>query len=86
MTASTSGIGDAHHGWMGEVLVGPDGIRVRQVELIGWPLTFARMAGQDDARPGESRLLVTRRGEFVAMCRDVGELADYVELAELRPA
>lgn len=64
--------------------VGPDGIAVRQVELTGWPLVYARMFG-DDA-PGESRLLITRRGAFVALVRDAEELAQYVELAELRPA
>ncbi|MBO3751513.1 hypothetical protein J5X84_36035 [Streptosporangiaceae bacterium NEAU-GS5] len=71
---------------MGEVLVGPAGIRVRQVELVGWPLIFARMAGDRDAVPGESRLLVTRHGYFVAFARDAAELAEHVDLAELRPA
>lgn len=71
-------------GSMGEVLVGPGGLRVRQVELVGPMLVLARMAGDADARPGESRLLVTRRGEFAAMVCDAAELAEHVDLAELR--
>jgi hypothetical protein len=63
--------------------IGPDGIAVRQVELVGWVLICARMFG-DDA-PGESRLLVTRGGAFVAMVRDAAELAEHVDLAALRP-
>jgi hypothetical protein len=67
-----------------DVLIGPDGIRVRQVELRSWALVYARMFGDDS--PGVSRLLITRRGVFVAMVRDAEGLAEHVDLADLRPA
>jgi hypothetical protein len=64
-------------------LVGPDGLRVEPIRLGEADLAYAR-ARHPDARADEAFFLVTRRGRLVAYCRDIEEVGELVDLAELR--
>ncbi len=65
-----------------ETLIGPDGLRVRVVELSGvWRLVA--LAG-GIREPEGSAFIAPRAGAFVAACRTVEELSAVVDLAELR--
>ncbi|MCP9947252.1 hypothetical protein [Actinomadura madurae] len=63
-------------------LVGPDGLRVQVVTLDDGDLVLAQ-AHHRDARAGQAWFLVTRRGQLVAYCRDIEEVAEHVDLADL---
>ncbi|NKZ03284.1 hypothetical protein [Actinomadura latina] len=64
-------------------LLGPDGIRVEVVTLGDGDLALAQ-AHHRDARAGQTWFVVTQRGRLVAYCRDIEEVAEYVNLADLR--
>jgi hypothetical protein len=64
-------------------LVGPDGIRVEAVELAAEDVAYARRRHRG-AQEGDVFFLVTRRGRLVAYCRDIEEVAEHVNLGELR--
>ncbi|MER6813576.1 hypothetical protein ABT299_30275 [Spirillospora sp. NPDC000708] len=63
-------------------LEGPDGLRVQAVRLGEADLTFVR-AHHPDARAGQAWFLLTRQGRLVAYCRNIEEVAEHVNLAEL---
>ncbi|WP_147449610.1 hypothetical protein [Actinomadura pelletieri] len=60
--------------------VGPGGLRVTAVRLDGAHQVWARYTGVR----GQSAYLVTRDGAFVGYYRTVEELAEVVDLADLR--
>jgi hypothetical protein len=63
-------------------LVGPDGLRVEAIRLGEADLVYARVR-HPQAQAGQSFFLVTRREGLVAYCRDVEEVAEFVDLADL---
>lgn len=71
-------MGNGSGGW-----VGPDGLRVVAVRLSGAHGTWAEFMGVR----GDGALLVTSGGALVGRgyCGTVEELAEVVDLAELRP-
>ncbi|MEV4672510.1 MULTISPECIES: hypothetical protein [Actinomadura] len=71
-------MGDERGSW-----TGPGGLRVTAVPLTGAHRVLAEYAGVH----GESAFLVTRGGELVGRgyYPSVDELAEVVDLAELRP-
>jgi len=60
--------------------IGPGGVRVSAVRLTGSHRMLADLAGVW----GETAFLVTRRGALVGYFTSVEELAEVVDLAELR--
>lgn len=46
------------------------------------PLIYVQ-ARHRDARPGQAWFVVTRHGRLVAYCRDIEEVAEHIDLADL---
>ncbi|WP_242894722.1 hypothetical protein [Actinomadura litoris] len=68
-------MGECRKGW-----TGPDGLRVVAVRLKGAHRVWADLAGV----PGETAFLVTRHGALVGYYPTVEDLAEAIDLAELR--
>lgn len=63
--------------------MGPDGIQVEAVELRPVNVVYARR-WHSDAAVGQVWFLVARRGRLVGYCRDIEEVGEVVDLAQLR--
>lgn len=64
-------------------LVGPDGLRVEAITLGEADIVYAR-GRHPDAHVGQPFFLITRRGKLIAYCRDIEEVAEHVDLTDLK--